>query len=113
MDDQRRIGQGGENTIHAGGKEQGEGQLERVGFRPKSLVSVRMNPELANFSRWVAKNEKAGLPDFHSLRSANLAWSKRWITVKMIAVETPNMSIPLAASSGPSSLHEGLMITLP
>jgi hypothetical protein len=35
------------------------------------------------------------------------------MTEKMIAVETPNMSIPFAASSGPSNLHDGVITTSP
>jgi hypothetical protein len=31
----------------------------------------------------------------------------------MTAVDTPNMSIPVAASSGPSNLHGGVMIRSP
>jgi hypothetical protein len=33
--------------------------------------------------------------------------------VKIIAVETPNIRIPFAASRGPSNLHAGDMITSP
>jgi len=35
------------------------------------------------------------------------------MTAKMIAVETPNMSIPSAASSGPINLHFGVIIKSP
>jgi hypothetical protein len=48
-----------------------------------------------------------------SLRSTNLARINRVATAKIIAVETPNMSAPSAASNGPSSFHAGLIITSP
>jgi hypothetical protein len=35
------------------------------------------------------------------------------MTAKIIAVETPNMSTPFAASKGPSSLHDGVMTMSP
>ena len=47
------------------------------------------------------------------LRSSNLASINRTITVKIIAVETPNISAPSAASSGPSSFHDGDIIRSP
>src|ERR1700693_3684594 len=47
------------------------------------------------------------------LRSSNLASINRTITVKIIAVETPNISAPSADSSGPSSFHDGDIITSP
>jgi hypothetical protein len=43
------------------------------------------------------------------LRSSYLARANRWITAKTIAVETPNMSTPFAASSGPSNRHDGVI----
>jgi len=39
--------------------------------------------------------------------------SRRCMTAKIIAVETPNMSIPSAASSGPSKLQDGDISTSP
>jgi hypothetical protein len=35
------------------------------------------------------------------------------MTAKIIAVDTPNISDPSAASSGPSNFHEGDMIKSP
>jgi hypothetical protein len=48
-----------------------------------------------------------------SLRSTNLARINRVATAKIIAVETPNISAPSAASSGPSNFHAGLIIKSP
>jgi hypothetical protein len=42
------------------------------------------------------------------LRSSNLARTNRCITAKAIAAETPNMSAPFVASSGPSNRHDGV-----
>lgn len=47
------------------------------------------------------------------LRSSNLARTNRWITAKTIAAETPNMSAPFVASSGPSNRHDGVRSTSP
>jgi hypothetical protein len=33
---------------------------------------------------------------------------RRWITAKTIAVETPNIRAPFAASSGPNNHHDGV-----
>jgi hypothetical protein len=35
------------------------------------------------------------------------------MTPKIIAVETPNRSVPFAVSSGPSNLQEGVMMKSP
>jgi hypothetical protein len=48
-----------------------------------------------------------------SRRSAKRVFVKRKITAKIIPVDTPNISAPSAASSGPSSFHAGDMITSP
>jgi hypothetical protein len=47
------------------------------------------------------------------LRSSNLAKTKRCITANTIAAETPNMSAPFVASSGPSNRHDGVRSTSP
>jgi hypothetical protein len=49
----------------------------------------------------------------HARRSANLASISHWMSAKTIAVDTPNRSIPLAASSGPKNLQCAVMITSP
>jgi hypothetical protein len=46
-------------------------------------------------------------------RSSNLARTNRCITANTIAAETPNMSAPLVASSGPSKRHDGVRSTSP
>ncbi len=47
------------------------------------------------------------------LRSSNLARTNLCITAKTIAAETPNMSAPFVASSGPSNRHDGVRSTSP
>ena len=49
----------------------------------------------------------------HCLRSPNLASISHWISAKTMAVDTPNRSMPLAASSGPRNLQCGVMTRSP
>src|SRR5262249_51549468 len=48
-----------------------------------------------------------------SLKSAYLVTIRRCTTAKIIAVDTPNMSIPSTAASGPGRVHEGDISTSP
>ena len=50
---------------------------------------------------------------FQPLRSVNLASISQIMTAKIVAVETPNRSIPFAVSSGPNNLQEGVMMKSP
>jgi hypothetical protein len=49
----------------------------------------------------------------HPSRSLNLARIRRCAIAKIIAVDTPNISAPSAASRGPKSFHGDLMIKFP
>jgi hypothetical protein len=82
-----------------------------------ALTKLAGNVQFANRKELV--NRSAGFLDSvhnssaFSQRSPNLARIKRWATVKIIAVDTPNISAPSAASNGPSSFHDGVMIKSP
>src|SRR5215475_11723539 len=74
------------------GEAGGRGRIDGCG---KLARSVSVSRALANAST-----------NAQYLRSSNLARSSRWMTAKTIAVETPNMSAPFAASSGPNNRQD-------
>jgi hypothetical protein len=56
---------------------------------------------------FVSRAQLADAPtNAQDLRSTNLARTNRCMTAKTIAAETPNMSAPFVASSGPSNRHD-------
>lgn len=79
-------------------------------------------PASGRYGRWQRKRCDATLSGWHVyraqlanaptnaqyLRSSNLAITNLCITAKTIAAETPNMSAPFVASSGPSNRHDGV-----
>lgn len=71
-------------------------------------------PEMTKLRyRRCAHNWRTPRRNAQYLRSSNLVRSSRWITAKTMAVETPNMRAPFAASNGPNNRHDGVISRSP